>query len=478
MKKWWSILRESVAGSSRDFTSEPLGLALFLLAVPMILEMIMESIFGLVDIFFVAKQGAQAVAVVGITESMLAFVFAISIGLSVSATATVSRRIGEQDPEGAAHSAAQALYVGMISSVVMSVLGIAFAPQFLAALGAEPGVVTLGTTYTRIMLGGNAAIVFLFLLNAIFRGAGDPSVSMRVLFWANLLNIFLAPCFIFGPDIFSALNINAPAWLVNVWPFPHLGVTGAAVGTTIGRGVGVLLAVYYLVRPGGRITLHRRHWKFDKTLLFNLIKIAAPAILQFAIGTASWSVLVRVTAGFGSEAIAGYVIGLRVIVFVLLPAVGMSNASSTLVGQNLGAGKPERAEAAVWRAAYINAFMLGTGGLLLLLFSRAIVGEFTAEPKVLEYGTNTLHIVSYGFLFYAFGMVLESSFNGAGDTWTPTFLNLFAFWIVEIPLAYALSYHFGLGASGVPWAITIAFSVLAVCSAIMFKRGGWKNKVV
>jgi len=448
------------------------------LAVPMILEMIMESIFAIVDIFFVAKQGADAVAVVGLTESMLAFVFAISIGLSVSATATVARRYGEGDLDGAAHSAAQAIYMGIAASVVMSVLGLAFAPIFLNALGASPEVVALGTPFTRIMLGFNGVIVFLFLLNAIFRGAGDPSVSMRVLFWANLLNIFLAPCFIFGPDIFSVLHLTPPSWLLNVWPFPHLGVTGAAVGTTIGRGVGVLIAVSHLVRPGGRITLHRKHWKLDKGLLVNQIKIAAPAILQFAIGTASWSALVRVVAGFGSEAIAGYVIGLRVIMFVLLPAVGMSNASSTLVGQNLGAGKPDRAEAAVWRAAYINALLLGMGGLILLLFSRPIVGAFTAEPAVLAFGTTTLHTVSYGFLFYAFGMVLESSFNGAGDTWTPTFLNLFVFWVVEIPLAYLLSYHFKLGPAGVPWAITIAFSLLAVCSAIIFKRGKWKEKKV
>ncbi len=478
MKKLWAILREAVMGSSRDFTSGSLGTALFLLAVPMILEMIMESIFSIVDIYFVAKQGANAVAVVGLTESMLALVFAVSIGLSVSATATVARRIGEGDPDGAAHSAAHAIYLGIGVSLIVSALGLIFAPHFLAGLGAEPAVIKLGTTYTRIMLGGNAAIVFLFLLNAIFRGAGDPSVSMRVLFCANLLNIFLAPCFIFGPDIFTVLHIGAPAWLVHAWPFPHLGVTGAAVGTTIGRGVGVLLAISFLIRPGGRITLHRQHWKLDKPVLSALVKIAAPAMLQFAIGTVSWSALVRVVAGFGSDAIAGYVIGLRVIIFVLLPAVGMSNAASTLVGQNLGAGKPDRAEASVWRAAYINAVLLGTNGLILLLFSRSIIGAFTSEPTVLAYGAQALHTVSYGFLFYAFGMVLESSFNGAGDTWTPTYLNLFVFWIVEIPLAYLPSYHFGFGPSGVFWSITIAFSLLAICSAMIFKRGKWKEKVV
>ena len=477
-KKVWSLLREAVGGSSRDFTSGSLGVALFLLAVPMILEMVMESIFGIVDIFFVAKLGADAVAVVGLTESLLAIVFALSIGLSVGATATVARRTGEGDSEGASRVAVHAIYLGVVISLAVSAVGIIFAPQMLQALGAESQVVTLGTPFTRIMLGGNAVIVFLFLLNAIFRGAGDASVAMRVLFWANLINIFLAPCFIHGPDIFRVMNVDAPAWLVNVWPFPRLGVTGAAVGTTIGRGVGVLLAASYLLRAGGRITIKRAHWKIDWPIMGNLVKIAAPAVLQFTIATASWSALVRVVAGFGSEAIAGYVIGMRIIVFVLLPAAGLSNAASTLVGQNLGAGKPERAEDAVWRAAFINALVLGTTGAVLLVFSRPLVGWFSDEPTVIAYGASALHIVSFGFLFYAFGMVMEGAFNGAGDTWTPTFLNLFVFWIVEIPLAYVLAYRFGWGPAGVFWAITIAFSLLAVCSVLLFKRGKWKQKVV
>jgi putative MATE family efflux protein len=318
----------------------------------------------------------------------------------------------------------------------------------------------------------------LFLLNAIFRGAGDAAVAMRVLFWANLLNIVLAPCFIFGKDIFTVFNLNAPQWLLDSWIFPRLGVTGAAVGTTIGRGVGVLLATSYLLRKSGRITIHQRHWTFDSAIFTNLCKIAAPAVLQFTIGTASWSALVRIVAGFGSEAIAGYVIGLRVIMFVLLPAVGLSNAAATLVGQNLGAGRPDRAEASVWRAAYINAAVLGTVGLGFLFFSHSVIGLFTREPSVLAYGTDALHIVAYGFVFYAFGMVLEASFNGAGDTWTPTYLNLFIFWLLEIPLAYILAYNFDLGPHGVFWAITVAFSMLAICSSILFKRGKWKGKVV
>lgn len=475
---FWSILKEAFKGSHRDFTQGSIGLAIFLLAVPMILEMGMESIFAIVDIYFVGHLGADSVAVVGLTESMLAIIYAVAIGLSIGATATVARRTGEKDPEGASKSAAHAIYLGIIVSVLMSVIGLIFAPTFLNLLGASPEVVAIGTPFTRIMLGGNAVIVFLFLLNAIFRGAGDAAIAMRVLFLANLLNIFLAPCFVYGPDIFAFLGINAPQWLVDNWIFPHLGVTGAAVGTSIGRGAGVLFAAWWLFRPGGRITIHKENWKFDSTILVNLIKVAAPAVLQFTIATASWSALVRVVAGFGSSAIAGYVIGLRVIMFALLPAVGLSNAAATLVGQNLGAGKPDRAERSVWKAACFNAAFLTSVGIVFLIFSSGIIRFFTDEAEVIVYGTNALHIVAYGFIFYAFGMVLESAFNGAGDTWTPTFLNLFVFWMFEIPLAYYLSYKMDFGPNGVFWAITIAFSVLAILAGLLFKMGKWKTKQV
>ncbi|HEY8563196.1 MAG TPA: MATE family efflux transporter [Pyrinomonadaceae bacterium] len=475
---FWSILREAVAGSSRDFTKGSIGLAIFLLAVPMILEMLMESIFALVDIFFVAHRGAESVAVVVLTESILALVYAIAIGLSIGATATVARRIGEKDEEGAAKSALHGIFLGVGVSVVLSIIGIVFAPAILKVLGASPSVVEEGTTFMRIMLGGNAVIVFLFLLNAIFRGAGDAAIAMRVLLLANALNIVLAPCFVYGPKIFAFLGINAPQWLVDNWIFPELGVTGAAVGTTIGRGVGVAFAAWRLFRPGGRITIRQTDWKIDWELLKNLMKIAAPAILQFTIATASWSVLVSIVARFGEEALAGYGIGLRVIMFALLPAVGLANAAATLVGQNLGAGNPERAEKSVWKAAYINAAFLGAVGLVLLIFSNGIVEFFTNEPNVVAYGRDTLHIVAYGFVFYGFGMVLETAFNGAGDTWTPTYLNFFIFWLFEIPLAFVLANYFEMGAHGVFWAITISFSILAVASALLFKRGKWKEKKV
>ena len=459
---FWSVVREAFAGSQRDFTQGSIVAAIFILAVPMIIEMSMESVFAIVDIFFVAKLGADAVAIVGLTESVLALIYAVGIGLSVGATATVARRIGEKDPDGAARAAAHVIYLGLIVSAIMSVIGIVGAPYILILLGAEPEVVTEGTLFMQIMLGGNAVIVFLFLLNAIFRGAGDAAIAMRVLIFANALNIILAPCFIFG-----------------VGPFPELGVTGAAVGTTIGRGAGVAYAAWSLFfRKGGRISVRPQHWKLDTSLLWSLVKLSATAVLQFLIATASWSGLIRVVAGFGSVAIAGYVIGLRVIVFVLLPCAGLANAAATLVGQNLGAGKPERAERSVWIAAFINAAFLGLVGLIFIFYSDPVVGIFTTEPDVLAYGRDALHIVAYGFVFYAFGMVLESSFNGAGDTLTPTYLNLVVFWLFEIPLAYLLAYHFEMGPRGVFWAITIAFSVLAVAAGFLFKLGKWKTKVV
>jgi putative MATE family efflux protein len=458
---FWSLVREAVGGSQRDFTAGSIGQAIFILSVPMIMEMFGESLFALVDIFFVGKLGASAVAIVGLTESMMALIYAVAIGLSIGATATVARRIGEKDAAGAAKSAAHVIYLGVIVSLVMSAIGIVFAPVFLRLLGGSPQVVEQGVTFTRIMLGGNAVVVFLFLLNAIFRGAGDAAIAMRVLWLANVLNMILAPCFIFGVGF-----------------FPELGVTGAAVGTTIGRGCGVLFAAWYLFRPGGRIHVDRESWRLDVTLLWKIIKLSATAVLQFLIATASWSALVIIIAGFGEEAIAGYVTALRVVMFALLPSVGLSNAAATLVGQNLGAGKPDRAEKSVWTAAYLNAVFLGVAGLIFLIFSNLIIGFFTTDPKVLAYGTEALHIIAYGFVFYAFGMVLETAFNGAGDTWTPTYLNLFIFWVFEIPLAYLLAYRFGFGASGVFWAITIAFSLLAVVAALLFRRGKWKLKTV
>lgn len=456
-----SIVREAIRGSERDFTKGPIGLAIFLLAVPMILEMSMESLFAVVDIFFVAKLGADAVAIVGLTESIMALIYAVAFGLAIGATATVSRRIGEKDVDGAAKSAAHVLYLGVIISVIISAIGIIFAPNLLTALGASPSIAVEGTPFMRIMLGGNAVVIFIFLLNAIFRGAGDAAIAMRVLVLSNGLNMVLAPCFIFGVAF-----------------FPELGVTGAAVGTTIGRGIGVAYAAYHLFKPGGRIHVNAAAWKLDGGLLSKLMRLSSTAVVQLLIATASWTALMPIVAGFGEAAIAGYVIALRVVMFALLPALGLSNAAATMVGQNLGAGKPERSEAAVWKAAGFNTAFYFLVGLILLVFSHPIVSIFTSEPEVLRYGSSALYIIAFGFAFYGLGMVLETAFNGAGDTWTPTYLNLLVFWIFEIPLAYLLAYSFDMGPAGVFWAITCAFSLLAVASAILFRRGKWKEKVV
>ena len=458
---FWAVVREAFGGSQRDFTQGSIGLAIFLLAVPMIFEMLGESLFAIVDIFFVAKLGAGAVAIVGLTESVMALIYAVAFGLAIGATATVSRRIGEKDEAGAAKTAAHVIYLGILISLVMSLIGIVFAPYILRVLGAEPDVIVEGTTFMRIMIGGNAVVVFIFLLNAIFRGAGDAAIAMRVLMLANGLNIVLAPCFIFG-----------------VGPFPELGVIGAAVGTTIGRGIGVSYAAWRLFRPGGRIHVDRESWRIDPSLLWKLAKLSSTGVVQLLIATASWTALMPIVAGFGKEAIAGYVIALRVVMFALLPALGLSNAAATMVGQNLGAKRPERSESAVWKAAGFNAVFYFGVGLVFLFFSDPIIGFFTTEPAVLEYGTDALHIIAYGFAFYGLGMVLETAFNGAGDTWTPTYLNFFIFWLFEIPAAYILAYHFEMGPRGVFWAITIAFSLLAIASALLFKRGKWKSKMV
>jgi putative MATE family efflux protein len=458
---FWSILREAVWGTNRDFTTGSLGVAIFILAVPMIIEMMAESLFAIVDIFYVSRLGSSAVAVVSITESMMYLIYSVAIGLSIGATATVARRIGEKDTEGAAKAATHSLYLGAFASLVLGGIGVIFAPNFLRLMGADESIVAEGTAFTRIMLGGNVVVMFLFMLNAIFRGAGDAAIAMRVLWFANIMNVILAPCFIFG-----------------LWIFPQLGVTGAAVGTTLGRGLGVLFASYKLFFAEKRFTIHAYHWKIDPARLWKLIKVSAPGVLQFFIQTASWIGLVRVITGFGVQAIAGYQIGIRVVIFALLPSVGLANAAATLVGQNLGAGKPERSERAVWTAAFYNVIVQTSIGILFVVFAGSIAGIFATEPDELQYATDALRIIAYGFFFYAIGMVLETAFNGAGDTWTPTWLNFCVFWLFEIPLAYALAYEFGLGPYGVFWAITISFSVLAVIAAMLFRRGKWKLKAV
>lgn len=457
-----SILREAFLGTTRDFTKGPILPALIILAIPMILEMSMEALFAIVDTFFVAKLGAEPVAVVGLTESVLALVYAVAIGLSIGATATVARRFGEQDLDGAARTATHVVYLGVIVSVVMGAIGLIFATDILRFLGGEPAVVAMGTPFARLMFGTNIVIVFLFVLNGIFRGAGDAAIALRVLIVANGLNIILDPMFIFGIGF-----------------FPELGVTGAAVATVIGRATGVAYAVWALFfRTNGRLNVRAEHWRFDPQLLWSLIRLSSTAVLQFLISTLSWSGLVMILAKFGTVALAGYQIGLRVIIFVILPAVGFANAAATLVGQNLGAGDAKRAERSVWLAGGLNAAFLGLVGMFFVIFPDLVVSIFTTDPAVSGYARDCLRIVGYGYAFYGLGMVMESSFNGAGDTWTPTYLNFFIFWIFEIPLAYVLANRFGFGPQGVFWALTLAFSMLAVVAALLFKRGKWKLKQV
>jgi putative MATE family efflux protein len=460
-ERFWSSVRDALRGVPHDYTRGPIARAILLLAVPMVLEMAMESIFAVTDIFFVGRLGSDAVATVGLTESLLTVVYALAMGLAIGATAIIARRIGEGDPERAGEAAVQAIIVALVISAVLGALGVAFAPTLLAAMGAEPGVLAIGSTYARVMLGGEASVIMLFVVNAIFRGAGDAAIAMRVLWLANAINIVLGPCLIFG-----------------LGPFPKLGVTGAAIATTIGRGTGALFAMWRLTRPDGRVPVARRHLRLMPDVVRQIVRISWSGVLQSLIGTASWIGLVRIVAQFGSVALAGYTIGIRVVIFALLPSWGMSNAAATMVGQALGAKDPARAESAVWRTGFYNLAFLGTVGLLFVVAAGPLVGLFTNDAQVAAYAASCLRIVASGFLFYAFGMVLVAAFNGAGDTRTPTLLNLGIFWAFEIPLAWALAHPLGMGPRGVFIAIAVAFSAMAVVSVVLFRRGRWKTMQV
>ena len=459
---FWTIVRESVRGEvHHDFTVGPIGRAVLLLAVPMVLEVVLESVFAVADIFWVSRLGPDAIASVGLTESLLTVIYALAMGLGIGATAVVARRIGEKDPEGAARAAVQALALALLVSVVLGTAGALLAPRLLALMGAAPGVIETGRGYATIMLGGEAAIIVLFVANAIFRGAGDAAIAMRVLWLANIINIVLGPLLIFGPG-----------------PFPALGVTGAAIATTTGRSIGAIYAVTRLFRQASRIPVGRRHLRVDVGVMRQILSLSGSATLQNLIGMASWIGLVRILAGYGSEALAGYTIAVRLIIFALLPSWGLSNAAATMVGQSLGARKPERAERAVWQAGAYNARFLVAVGILFFVAAPLILRAFTSDPVVSDYAVHCLRIVALGYPLYAYGMVLTQSFNGAGDTWTPTWLNLLCFWIFEIPLAWGLSGPAGFGPSGVFWAIMASFSLLALASAVLFRRGRWKTRVV
>jgi putative MATE family efflux protein len=455
---FWATIREAIRGSDLDFTEVPVARAVLLLAVPMMLEMSMESLFAVVDIFWVSRLGHDAVATVGLTESMLALIYAVAMGLSAAATALVARRFGEHNQDEAAKTAVQAIIVGVAVALVIGIPGTLLAPSLLSLMGGSGEIARIGSRYTAVMLGGNATIVLLFVVNAIFRGAGDAVSAMRTLWLANILNIVLGPCFIFG------------------WgPFPELGVTGAAVATNIGRGIGVGYQFFSLAR-GRRLTIERRHLRIEVDKMIALLRLATTATLQTLIETASWLGLVRILARFGSAALAGYTIAIRVVIFAILPSWGMANAAATLVGQNLGAGRPERAERAVWITALYNFMFLGTLGAVFAALPTPIARAFTSEPDVVPYAVDCLRIVSLGFVFFAYGMVMIQAFNGAGDTSTPTLINFVCFWLIKIPLAYVLAIPLHVGPRGVFVAVTVAYSAQTVAAVFLFRRGRWKAK--
>lgn len=456
---FWSTVREAVRGTEQDLTAVPIQRSVLLLAIPMVLEMSMESLFAVVDIFFVSKMGSDAVATVGLTESMLSLVYALAMGLSAGATAIVARKIGEKDLDGAATAAGQVILLSLLGATVLGSVGVIVSSHLLAAMGATPGIVATGTGYTAVMLGGSVTIFLLFVINAIFRSAGAAAVAMRALWLANGLNIVLAPCFIFG-----------------LGPFPRMGVVGAAVATTVSRGVGVGYQVLMLERGRGRLAIRMRHLKPRPKVIVELLKLSSTASLQVLIETASWLGLVRILSSFGSHALAAYTIAMRIAIFALLPSWGLANAAATLVGQNLGAAQPERAERSVRTIARYNVFFLGTIGFVCAVTAAVVVRLFTDDADVAAYAEDCLRIVALGFIVFAYGMVMLQAFNGAGDTVTPVLVNVACFWFVKIPIAYALASGLGLGPRGVFFAITIAYSAQSLVSWALFRRGRWKLK--
>ena len=454
------MLKEALFGHNYNFTEGDMNRAIVLLAIPMILEMAMESLFGVVDVFFVSRLGSNAVATVGLTESLLTLVFGVAIGLSMATTAFVARRIGEQDPEGAAESSVQAILLGLLLSAVVGAIGILKAPALLHVMGATPAV-EANARYTQLMLGGSAVIFLIFLINAIFRGAGDAALAMRTLWLANGINIILDPC------------------LINGWgPFPRLGVLGAAVATTTGRGVGVLFQLWALKSGANRITIRRAQMRVNFPVMWHLLRVSATGIAQFLIATASWVALIRIVSSFGSAVVAGYTIAVRLLIFAILPSWGLSNAAATLVGQNLGAKKPERAEKSVYRTGFYNMIYMALVSLAFVFFPGILVAIFTHDPAVSAPAIACLSIFGLAFVSYAWGMVLMQAFNGAGDTLTPTLINLLAFWACQIPLAYWFAIVLGWGPRGAFTAVPISDLVFTIAALALFRRGTWKQQAI
>lgn len=458
---WFALIKEAVFGSHQDFTAISVDRAIVLLAVPMVLEMAMESLFGIVDIFFVAHLGADATATVGITEGMLVLVMAVAFGLSMGATAVVARRVGEHDKNGAAEAAVQCILIGLGFALVILSIALPFAPRLLAWMGASSQILAVGSLYTRIMLSTSGIIVLLFLINAVFRGAGDAAVAMRVLWLANFINLCLDPCLIRG-----------------LGPFPKLGVTGAAVSTSIGRSIGVLFQLYMLSKGSAHLEILKKHIRLKLKVMWNILEVAGVGVLQLLVATASWVVMVRLVQSFGSQATAGYTVAIRIVIFSTLPSWGLGSAAATLVGQNLGAKQPERAEQSVWRASFFNAVFLGVVSIVFFIWAPQLVGIFSADPQVIRYGASCLRIISLCYVLWAYGEIIVQAFNGAGDTWTPTLINFFVYWVVQLPLAFVLAFKFNFGPNGAYYGILAAEILLALIGIYVFRKGKWKEKVV
>ncbi len=450
---YYQTLKQSLNGEQQDYTQGSIRKAVFLLTIPMILELSLESVFAVVDMFFVGKLGQNAIATVGLTESVITIVYSIAIGLSTAATAVVARRIGEKNPEAAAHAGAQSIVIAMIATIILSIAGIVFAADVLRLMGASKEVVKEGAVFTRIMLGGSVVIMLLFLINGIFRGAGNAAIAMKSLWLASIINIILCPIFI------------------HFW-----GLTGAAIATVIGRSSGVAYQCWHLFKGNGLLKVTAHHFKLDAPLIKSIVTIAWPATLQFIIASGSWIVLARLVAETGgTTASAGYQIAIRNVVFFILPAWGLSNAAATLVGQNLGAKQLQRAEQSVLLTAKYNAIFMSLVTLLFVFFATPIISIFTKEAAVIAYGARSLQIIGAGFIFYGIGMVMTQALNGAGDTKTPTVINFICFWLFQIPLAYLLAKGFDLKATGAFIAIPVAETLIALTAWYYFKRGKWKE---
>jgi putative MATE family efflux protein len=458
LKQFIHYFKLAVSGKEQDFTSGSIRRAVFMLSVPMILEMLMESIFALVDIMYVSRVSVNAVATIGLTESVITLVYAVAIGLSMAATAVVARRIGEKDVIGASKATVQVIILGVIVAVFISALGIIYPKELLSLMGAETDLIEEGYGYTKILIGGNVTIMLLFLINAVFRGAGNASIAMWTLILSNGLNIILDPIFIFG---FGPVRAH--------------GVEGAAIATTIGRGSAVLFQLAILFYGYGKIKIQLRDIVIRSKVMLNLIRVSIGGIGQFLIGTSSWVFLMRIMSEFGSEVLAGYTIAIRVVMFTLMPAWGMSNAAATLVGQNLGAGKPERASQSVWKTGKYNAYFMGLVSMVYLVFAPQIILLFNDTPDVVKYGSLCLRIMAAGYVFYGYGMVVINAFNGAGDTKTPTYINFVCFWLIQLPFAYIIAIMLDYGPIGVFAAITLAEVLIAIIGIIWFKKGYWKS---